>query len=302
MTFSPDGGADPRPAPERATPTSSPPHATMPADLPQGALVPAVAKAVAVVRHLNLRGPAGASLAELVASLDVTRSHCHNILRTLAALDWIAYVPDKRVYRLKPGLLADSSSLLDSGAAAADLRPSIRKLATRLKLACVLSRLEPDDSFVVIDKVDGVTDLGVTVSIGHHFPPDAPVQRRAALAWLGEAEIAAWLRDWQPTPYTATTIVDRGVFADELAATRARGYARSRSEFMEAVMSFGLPIFDRAGRVTLILQCPGLQEQMRLREAEVTAALTETVAEIHGVLGGRPPEGFPGTPVRADGA
>ena len=51
---------------------------------PRAPLVPAVAKAVAIVRLLNGRSTAGASLAEVSQALSITRSHCYNILRALA--------------------------------------------------------------------------------------------------------------------------------------------------------------------------------------------------------------------------
>ena len=54
-------------------------------------VVPAVLKAVEIIRLLNNRGSAGASLPEIVAQLNITRSHCHNILRTLVHCHWLDY-------------------------------------------------------------------------------------------------------------------------------------------------------------------------------------------------------------------
>jgi DNA-binding IclR family transcriptional regulator len=260
----------------------------------EAGVVPAVVKAVAVIRRLDASAPAGAGLAELAAGLGLSRSHCHNILRTLVACGWVEHVVALRVYRLRPALLADIASLLRAGDQPGELRPFLVRLAGTLGLSVILSRQEPDGGFTVVDKVEGAAALGVTVPVGSRFPPDAPVQRKAALAWQGEAEIARWLEEWRPVAYTARSLTDKRAMARELALTRRRGHARSVGEFMDAVMSIGLPIYDRAGRVVLVLQCPGLLDQMRPREAEVAAALRHTVAEIHAFGGGRPPPGFPG--------
>ena len=40
----------------------------------------------------------------------------------------------------------------------------------------------------------------------------------------------------------------------------------------------GLPIYDRSGRVAMVLQCPGLLEQVRTREAEIAHALQAAAA------------------------
>jgi len=78
--------------------------------LPQ--LVPAVDKAIAIVRLLNGRGAAGAALSEISGALSITRSHCYNILRTLAQAGWVLYEPGERLYRLGPSLAADSTTAL----------------------------------------------------------------------------------------------------------------------------------------------------------------------------------------------
>ena len=43
--------------------------------------VPALTKAMAIVRYLNHAPLSGASLHDIANSLDITKSHCHNITR-----------------------------------------------------------------------------------------------------------------------------------------------------------------------------------------------------------------------------
>lgn len=254
--------------------------------------VPAVRKAVAIVRYLNGRAPAGATLRETADSLAITNSHCHNILRTLIRHNWVGYDVASRRYRLQPGLCADALSAFNQFEPIVQLRPIVAQLAASIGITCILSQVEPDGTFLVIDKADGTNGFGVTVPIGHRFAADAPVQRKAVLAWQPEAAIVSWIEGWVPIGHTGTSITDCATLLKDLAATRARGYAVSREEYIVGVMSLGLPIFDQAATPAMVLQCPALTDTLAPREQEVAAALQQAVTRAHALLGSRVPDGF----------
>ena len=254
--------------------------------------VPAVRKTVAIVRYLNGRAPAGATLRETAGDLEITNSHCHNILRTLIRHNWVGYDALSRRYRLQPGLCADALSAFSQFEPIVQLRPLVAQLAAAIGITCILSQVEPDGTFLVIDKADGTNGFGITVPIGHRFTPDAPVQRKAVLAWQPEEAVQAWLDGWQPVDHTGTSITDRATLLADLAATRARGYAVSREEYVVGVTSVGLPIFDRAAHPVMVLQCPALTDVLAEREREVAAALQRAITRAHALLGSHVPEGF----------
>jgi DNA-binding IclR family transcriptional regulator len=254
--------------------------------------VPAVRKTVAIVRYLNGRAPSGATLRETAGDLDITNSHCHNILRTLIRQNWVGYDVLSRRYRLQPGLCADALSAFGQFEPIVQLRPIVAQLAAASGITCILSQVEPDGTFLVIDKAESTNGFGVTVPIGHRFTADAPVQRKAVLAWQPEEAIQAWLEGWRPIGHTGRSITDRGTLLADLAATRARGYAVSREEYVVGVTSVGLPIFDRAAQPMMVLQCPALTETLAVREQEVAAALQQAIMRAHVLLGSRVPERF----------
>jgi DNA-binding IclR family transcriptional regulator len=264
----------------------------------QQAGVPAVRKTVAIIRYLNGRAPRGATLRETASDLRITNSHCHNILRTLIGHDWVGYDAESRCYRLRPGLCADAWSAFSQFEPIAELRLIVAQLASSIGVTCILSRVEPDGTFVVIDKADGTNGFAVTAAIGHRFTADAPVQRKAVLAWQPEAAINAWLDGWVPVARTRTSITDRRAMLEDLRRTRARGYALSGEEYIPGIMSIGLPIFDRAANPVLVLQCPALTESLAARERDVARALQQAVTRAHALLGSRVPPSFrfPGDP------
>jgi len=71
-----------------------------------GPVVPAVVRAVRIVRYLERRGSRGATLAEIHRVLDLNKSTCHNLLKTLVALGLVEFLPRARRYQLGPALFA----------------------------------------------------------------------------------------------------------------------------------------------------------------------------------------------------
>src|SRR5581483_5118677 len=212
--------------------------------------VPALTKTIAIVRYLNDLSAAGASLQEIAERLRITKSHCHNILKTLAREGWLTYDDRRRSYALAPRLLTDISCLIRARRAShIMIHEELMRLSRATGKPCVLSRVEQDGSFVAIDKAEETAELTVSVPIGHRFPADAPAQMRVHLAWMTEKSRKLALARWRPRRYTGTTIVSKKAAWAELEATRRRGYAVSRSEFSPGVMTLAVPIFDGFGNV-----------------------------------------------------
>lgn len=242
--------------------------------------VPAVTKAIAIIRMLNAASSTGLALADISTELGVTKSHCHNILKTLVAEGWSIFDGGRRRYTLAPRLLTDISRLMSRQGRSLLIHEELLQLSRAARVPCVLTRIDRDGSFIAIDKAEEAAELLVSVPIGHRFPVDAPAQMRARLAFSDAEAVRSALAVWRPIAHTATTIVDQGKLLAEIDATRARGYSISRSEFTLGVMSLAAPIFDAYGQVQLILQCPGVQQDIESRESEVAECLIGTAQRI----------------------
>jgi len=247
--------------------------------------VPALTKAMAIVRYLNHAPLSGASLHDIANSLDITKSHCHNILKTLTHGRWLAYDEVRRSYSLAPSLLADVSRLIARQSPSMLIHDELARLSRAADTPCVLTRVERDGSFVAIDKAEEAAELIVSVPIGHRFPPDAPAQMRVRLAWMPEDLRKQELARWRPRAYTKTTIVRKKAAWVEIEATRRRGYAISRAEFSPGVMTLAVPIFDTFGDVHMVLQCPGLVDKVILNEAEIAVELLRTAERLNAIFG-----------------
>ena len=116
--------------------------------------VPAVNKALAIVRHLNGASSSGVSLNEIANDLEITKSHCHNILKTLTNEGWLIYDAERRSYSLAHRLLTDISRLLTRQSPSPLIHDELVRLSRATRFPCVLTRVERDGSFVAIDKAE----------------------------------------------------------------------------------------------------------------------------------------------------
>ena len=66
--------------------------------------------------------------------------------------------------------------------------------------------------------------------------------------------------------------------------SRERGYAVSRSECTFGVMSVAAPVFDRSGRMRMVLQCPGLEVDLETREWQVGEAKRHAAASLQVII------------------
>lgn len=255
--------------------------------------VPAVTKAVAMIRFINERGPAGASLSEISDRLGITRSHCFNILRTLAGCGWLLHDPQSRIWRLSSGLAVDTTSALFSRPYLDVVRTAVEQLSSETGLPCTVCEPVADGSFLVVHTVATPEPFVSSVPVGYRFPRTIAAQLKAMLAWLPDKERAAALENWRPVRHTRTTIVDPARMLEDLRETRRRGYARSLGEFVEGFTTVALPVYDRAGDIVLVVSCAGLTEGFAAREPGAAAALVRCVNAIHAAIDGRPPVDFP---------
>lgn len=245
--------------------------------------VPAVLRCIAILRVLDGRQN-GASLASITSELGITKSHCLNILRTLQAEGWVRHDPDRRVYRLDPRLLQDLANLIRQEDHSSLLHQVVMELSEKVRLPCVLTRINPDDSFIAIDKAESGGELMVTVPIGHLYPWDAPAQLRARLIACDAATRDKLIARWEPRLFTLRSHRTKHEFLEEIALTLARGYAVSRGEYAAGVMSIAVPVKDRSDRLRMILQCPGLEADLKHRESEVVSALHRATGELSRLL------------------
>src|SRR5258708_38592894 len=100
--------------------------------------VPAVTKAIAIVRHINEAGSRGASLIDISVSLGVTKSHCNNILKGLTPAGWLVHDDARRTYVLSARMRSDISSIFRPRPLSTALHEDLDKPSPAISVPCVL--------------------------------------------------------------------------------------------------------------------------------------------------------------------
>ena len=255
-------------------------------------LVPAVEKAIRIITLIN-QAQKSLSLAEIAQELEITKSHCHGLLKTLTYFDWLRFDPATKTYRLHTGMIRDYSAILRERTSPTQIRPQLEAFCEAVQVSCVLSEPLSDATFLVLDNVSASTDIEISYPTGYRLPQDAPAHMRAFLAWHQDHEIDEYLANLSFKKYTRHSVTDPVALREELARTRERGYARSKDEFVEGIMAMALPIFDQEGKVMYIFDCVGRTEAILPREEVISAQLIRSVDTLHRLFASLPPPTFP---------
>lgn len=254
-------------------------------------IVPALENAIAILDYVNRTPPHISTLAEISSTLGISKSHCHNILKTLVHFGWMKFDTRAKTYELSSGIIAVASSM--HGAPVLErIRAELTRLVLRIGVPAVLVEPLPDDTFVVVEKFNLPNAMEVSFPIGHHFPRDSTANSRAFLAWQSSERIDAWMAQWTPVRYTAATRLNAAEVREEIEATRRRGYARSMGEFTEGLMALGMPIFNPHGEVMYVFTVSGLLDNMAPREEVIASELVQAAVNINKAVLGRMPADF----------
>lgn len=143
---------------------------------------PAVARAVRILEYLAHVQPE-ASLSDIAVALQLNKSTCFNILKSLTQSGIVVRDARFPIYRLGPKLIELGTASRRNYSYRALVKREVEPLVERYQLACLLGQLLPDDAGIVV--TDRVMPSGrdvMTAPIGQVHPLSVPAMGRAVLA------------------------------------------------------------------------------------------------------------------------
>ena len=188
-----------------------------------------------------------ATAKSLGAELGINLGTCYQLLRTLQANGYVHRMPGGR-YGLgaKVAMLADQyeSSVLPPPTILDLLHGLHQDLGETVYLAVRRSKDIP-----IVEVLEGTNLLRVgNLAPGYSDHPNIRSSAKAVLAHVGLDDLPAYVEDHTFPPITARTITTRDALVEELAATRARGYAVDNEEYTQGVACLAAVIVDEAGQ------------------------------------------------------
>ena len=192
--------------------------------------VPAVAQTVRILYFLKDRKRAGAS--EIANALEITRSYCFGILKTLQFHRFLSFDDHSKQYELGPALMDFSQLLSQENLIKSAAKPHMRDFVKETGMSIFLIERVSYARLLVVDREESSEDVRITLAIGTRIPITHSASGRAALAFLPAPEIDDLVRAVAVEVLTPQTMVDPEAILADLGAVRARGFSVAFGENM----------------------------------------------------------------------
>ena len=216
---------------------------------------------------------------ELSSHLGWSRSTTHALLSTLASEGFLMQSSERR-YRLGWTIFELGSVFLSGLELREEALPVMRRLNQRFNEVVHLAVLDRGEA-VYVEKVASARSVQLFTRMGLRYPAYCTGVGKALIAHAPETVI----RDVSLIPFTPQTIVDSGVFRQELERIRVGGVAYDREETQVGLSCVAAPIYDFTGEVIAALSISLPTVRFLPTESCLTKAVKEASSEISRALG-----------------
>jgi len=205
-----------------------------------------VVKALTILDRLG-QAPRGLRLTDLAEQMGLPESTAHRLLASLAELGYVQQRPPADVYTLGWKIVTLARALDSQLRLVLDLRPYLERLLARVSHTVNLAVLQ-DTQVMYVESLVPARMMSLYTPPGALVPIHATSLGKALLSCLPPAELDALLPRLALDARTSHTITGRDELRAEIEATRRRGFALDRGEFVPDVNCVAAPIRDPAGR------------------------------------------------------
>ena len=214
---------------------------------------------------------------ELSRRLSMSKSTVSEILRTLAAFDLVEQSPASSRYHiglraLELGFLASSALVLRDVAI-----PHLETLKAQTNRIVYLA-VPRGFEMLYVESLHPTQRQVSYSGQGRRGPMYCTGIGKAALAWMPEAFLEAYLESVPLSPETGNTICQRYGLIEELRLTRERGFSVDRQERELGIQCVGAPIFAADGSVRAAISISGSARELPEEEFRHYADLVTDAA------------------------
>ncbi|NLC36949.1 MAG: helix-turn-helix domain-containing protein, partial [Alcaligenaceae bacterium] len=169
--------------------TNTPPIPPTPRAEPRIRPVPAVARAIAILRLLGrTRHPM--NVKSISDELELVPSTCLHILRALAAERLVNFDPASKRYKLGAGILALARGVMETDPFAQAAQPILNEIAGKWKVTAIGVEVIDIHHIIVTALADSQLPFRLHVDIGSRFPALVSASGRLVGAFGGYSESA----------------------------------------------------------------------------------------------------------------
>ena len=265
------------PARPPPTPPVSPLRTPQPRDLVAG-----LGKGLQVIEAFD-DDSARQTIADVAARCGLTRAAARRYLLTLQHLGYAR--SDGKHFSLTPKVLRLGQSYMHSARLPRLVQPELNRLAGTLKEASSAGVLDGNDVLCVAALSVGRI-VSATLQPGTRVPAYCTSNGRVLLSALPEAEADAWIARQTLLPLTPRTVSTPRRLANEVARTRAQGYATVDQELETGLRTIAVPLKNVRGEVLAAINVSVHAAQLSMERLveRCLPALLQTRANLRAML------------------
>jgi IclR family acetate operon transcriptional repressor len=185
-------------------------------------------------------------IADVSRELGVAPSTAHRLTKMLEYHGFVSQDPGSKAYRAGPMLVKVGLQVLQDIDIRAVARPMLQQLVARVDETGNLGMLQGTE-VLMLDSIETRRSLRVGARVGRVLPAHASASGRALLAEMPPEQLREIYPNARLPRTTQNTIATRRQLEEELAATRARGYAVQRGEIEDEVAAVAAAVRERPG-------------------------------------------------------
>ncbi len=226
--------------------------------------VPAVARAIAIMRLLG-RKREPMNIKSISDELSLVPSTCLHILRALAAERMVSFDPSSKRYKLGAGILALARGVVETDSFAQAVQPVLDEIAAKWQGTAIGVEVLGLDHIIVTALADSKLPFRLHVDIGSRFPALISASGRLVAAFGGHSEKE--LRAKFDTLRWQTPIRFEDWLKDvELA--RKNGYSVDYGNYIGGIAITAVPVLDAFGRITHTIVTASILHQLTAEDTE----------------------------------
>ncbi|WP_353816524.1 IclR family transcriptional regulator [Agromyces sp. SYSU T00266] len=233
-------------------------------------------QAIAVLEMLAREQPVG--LSDLARKMELPKSTVQRCIETLAIAGWVAMespATKRWVVSIRPFAVAVTA--IERGGLRDRALPVMNRLSAETDETIHLA--VPDKrEIVLVERVDSPHALRAVAPVGMRAPLHASSNGKAVLAASNDDELASYIEDGLSSITSHTMTAPADVLAD-IRAARVAGYAVSREELQDGVVSVASAIRDNSGRPVAALSLSAPRDRMPEKRVREVGPVMHAAAE-----------------------
>lgn len=248
---------------------------------------PAADLAASALKLLSRYRTRASTLSEIAAALQVPKTTCLRVLRTLQAHGLVSYDGDSRRYSLGEYAVVIGARAEEGLDVLGRVRPLLGAVARRTGMTAALVQRVTDDRMMYVAKEEGA-GVGVNVSVGNRFPITSVSYGKWVMAFAADEERERLLAGGLPqlTPYTT---IDRTAYLEQVDALRVGQVLESKAEYIPGVYAVSCAVVDARHELAGVLVVLGLLDAFDEDDRnDVCAAMREIAAQCTAELDAGP--------------